>query len=44
MLHTTKLHTSTIMGKKQPGMKSKRATGKEKVTDEEVSLKKVNYD
>ena len=32
------------MGKKQPGTKSKRATGKEKVVDEEASLKKVDWD
>ena len=40
LLHTTKLRTSTVMGKKQPGMKSKRASGKEKAADEEASLKK----
>ena len=32
------------MGKKQTGMKSKRASGKEKVADEEASLKKVDCD
>ena len=32
------------MGKKQPRMKSKRASGKEKAADEEASLKKVDCD
>ena len=32
------------MGKKQAGLKSKRASGKEKVADEEASLKKVDCD
>ena len=39
-----KPHTTTTIGKKQAGLKSKRASGKEKVADEEASLKKVDCD
>ena len=44
LLQPTKLDTTITMGKKIGTLKTKRGSGKDKATDEDVSLKKVDCD
>ena len=44
MLLPTNLDTTITMGKKTGTLKTKRRSGKDKATDDDVSLKKVDCD